>query len=65
MIYPSIDKLLKIVKSKYSLALVAADRSKEMTREENYQLAEGVYKSKKNIGKALEEIEKGMIIVNE
>ena len=56
MIYPSIDKLLNIVSSKYELVHIAARRSKEMAREENYQLALNEYKSTKNIGRALEEI---------
>ena len=38
MLYPSIDKLLKVVDSKYSLAIVAAKRSKEMSVNESYQL---------------------------
>ena len=33
MIYPSIDKLLNIVSSKYELVHIAARRSKEMTEE--------------------------------
>lgn len=65
MIYPSIDKLLKIVDSKYSLAIVAAQRSKELKIKGNYQLPENKYKSKKNIGKALEEIEQGLLVVKE
>lgn len=55
MIYPSIDKLLNIVSSKYELVHIAARRSKEMTRNEHYQLRENEYKCSKNIGRALEE----------
>ena len=44
MIYPSIDKLLNIVSSKYELAHIAARRSKEMSKEEHYQLPINEYK---------------------
>ena len=63
MIYPSIDKLLNIVDSKYELVHVIASRSKDMHDYENYQLPLSEYKSKKNIGKAMEEFEKGLIKV--
>lgn len=65
MIYPSIDKLLNIVSSKYELVHIAARRSKEMAREENYQLALNEYKSTKNIGRALEEILEGKLKITE
>ena len=45
MLYPSIDKLLKVVDSKYSLAIVAAKRSKEMSINESYQLPLTKYKN--------------------
>ena len=38
MIYPSIDKLLNIVDSKYMLVHVAAKRSKQMLEYYHYQL---------------------------
>ena len=63
MIYPSIDKLLNIVDSKYELVLIAAKRSREITRTDFLQLQESEYKSKKNIGRALEEVNAGMIDV--
>ncbi len=65
MIYPSIDKLLNIVSSKYELAHIAARRSKEMSKEEHYQLPINEYKCKKNIGRALEEILEGKIKITE
>lgn len=65
MIYPSIDKLLNIVTSKYELVHIAARRSKEMSKEENYQLALNEYKCQKNIGKALEEILEGKLKITE
>ncbi len=61
MIYPSIDRLLDRVQSKYLLVNIVAKRSKEMCENKHYQLAEKEYISKKNIGRALEEITKGLI----
>ena len=63
--YPSIDRLLNIVSSKYELVHIAARRSKEMTKDEHYQLALNQYKCSKNIGRALEEILEGKIKVSE
>ncbi|MCI8777632.1 MAG: DNA-directed RNA polymerase subunit omega [Bacilli bacterium] len=61
MIYPSIDKLLNKVGSKYLLVNIVAKRVKEMEETNHYQLKEKEYMSKKNIGKALEEISKDLI----
>lgn len=61
MIYPSIDKLLTIVDSKYALVYIAANRSKEMIKTNYYQKPEKEYKSEKTIGKALEEVNDGLI----
>lgn len=61
MIYPSIDKLLNKVGSKYLLVNLVSKRVKEMEEKENYQLNDNEYHSKKNIGRALEEISKEMI----
>lgn len=63
MIYPSIDKLLNIVDSKYQLVHIAARRSKEITETGHLQMPVNKYVSKKNIGRALEEIAEGYIIV--
>ena len=38
MIYPSIDKLLNIVDSKYMLVHVASKRSKQMLETSHYQM---------------------------
>ncbi len=65
MIYPSIDKLLNIVSSKYELVHVAARRSKEIAKDDHYQLALNKYKCQKNIGRALEEILEGKIKITE
>lgn len=65
MLYPSIDKLLNIVDSKYKLVHVASRRSKEMIKTGCYQLKEKEYKSRKEIGRSLEEVEKGLITIKE
>ena len=65
MIYPSIDKLLNIVDSKYKLVHVVGDRAKVMKEHKHFQMNEDEYVSKKEIGRALEEIEKGLLIVKE
>ena len=61
MIYPSIDKLLVKVGSKYLLVNLVAKRGKEMETTEHYQMKENEYKSSKNIGRALEEVTKDLI----
>ena len=63
MIYPSIDKLLNIVDSKYELVHIAARRRKQISKDGFLQMPESEYKSKKNIGRALEEVAEGLIIV--
>lgn len=61
MIYPSIDKLLNQVGSKYLLVNVVSARVKQMKENGHYQLKDNEYVSKKDIGKALEEISKDLI----
>ncbi len=61
MIYPSIDKILNIVDSKYALVYIAANRSKEMMKTNYYQMPDANYKSSKTIGRALEEVYANMI----
>ena len=63
MIYPSIDKLLNSVGSKFLLVNIVSKRVKEMQETEYYQLND--YKSSKDIGKALEEVGKGLINIKE
>lgn len=64
MIYPSIDKILNIVDSKYALVYVVANRSKEMIKTNHYQLPEKDYKSSKTIGRALEEVYANLIHID-
>lgn len=61
MIYPSIDKLLNQVGSKYLLVNIVATRAKEMEETGFYQLKETDYESSKDIGRALEEVSKNLI----
>ena len=63
VIYPSIDKLLILVDSKYKLVHVAAWRSKQINETGFLQEKEEDYISTKNIGRALEEIADNLIKV--
>jgi len=63
VIYPSIDKLLNIVDSKYQLVHIAARRSKEMTKTDYFQMPISKYTSAKNIGRALEEVSESLVSI--
>lgn len=63
MIYPSIDKLLNYVNSKYALVHIAAKRSRQIKHTGFFQMPSSKYKSSKNIGKALEEVSEGMLTI--
>lgn len=65
MLYPSIDKLLMLVDSKYKLVHVSSKRSKQMLENHHFQMKEKEYVNKKELGRALEEIEKGYVKVVE
>ncbi len=65
MLYPSIDKLLNQVGSKYLLVNVVVNRVKEINKTKHYQLLEKEYKSEKIIGKVLEEIANNLIEIYE
>ena len=54
MIYPSIDKLLNIVSSKYELVHIAAKRSRQINNTNFLQLPTRKYKSEKNAGTSLQ-----------
>lgn len=64
MIYPSIDLLLNQVGSKYLLVNIVARRAKEMSEKQNYQMKEKDYVSKKEIGKAMEEVLENLVKVS-
>lgn len=59
MLYPSIDSLLEIIDSKYSLVSVAAKRARIMQQVKDERLPK--YVSHKCVGKALEEIYAGVL----
>ena len=61
MIYPSIDKIITKVGSKYLLVHVASRRAKEIKETKHLQMPESKYKCSKNIGKALEEVMEDLI----
>ncbi|MBD8003967.1 DNA-directed RNA polymerase subunit omega [Bacillus norwichensis] len=61
MLYPSIDKLMNVIDSKYSLVTVAAKRARKLQEENNPQLEK--YKSHKFVGKSLEEIHSGVLVM--
>ena len=63
MIYPSIDKLLNLIDSKYELVHLVAQRSREIKHKGNLQMPQDSYKSYKNIGRALEEFAQGLIVI--
>ncbi|MCI8588503.1 MAG: DNA-directed RNA polymerase subunit omega [Bacilli bacterium] len=63
MIYPSIDKILNVIDSKYELVHIISKRSKQMASSKHYQMPEHKYISKKNLGRALEEISENLITV--
>lgn len=65
MLYPSIDKLLNHVGSKYLLVNIVSKRAKEMQEKDHYQMKEDEYKSSKAIGRALEEVAKDLIHIEE
>lgn len=64
MIYPSIDKLLTVVDSKYTLVYVAANRSKQMIKNNYFQKPIDEYKSYKTIGRALEEVYDNLVHID-
>ncbi len=63
VIYPSIDKILNIIDSKYKLVHIIGKRAKQMAATKHYQMPESKYISKKNLGRALEEVSENLIIL--
>lgn len=60
--YPSIDKLLDRVDSRYSLSVLASKRAHEL--EAGNPSALDKFKSSKSVGQALEEIAAGKVIID-
>ena len=63
MLYPSIDKLLKKIDSKYSLVILSSKRAQELHNNEPPMLEH--YESHKNVGRALEEVVAGDLTIRE
>ena len=63
--YPSIDKVLNVVPSKYQLVYIVSKRANQMKETKHYQMPEKEYKNKKNIGRALEEVAENLIHIEE
>ena len=61
--HPSVDKILNIVDSKYKLVHVVSRRSKQMLENKHFQMKQNEYVNKKESGRALEEVEKGLITI--
>lgn len=61
----SIDKMLNIIPSKYQLVYIASQRANQMEETKHYQMKENEYKTKKNLDRALEEIQNNLIHIKE
>lgn len=59
MLYPSIDSLLSKIDSKYTLVTLSSMRAREI--QQNPKLFIDRPKSHKEVGKALEEINQGLV----
>lgn len=60
--YPSIDKLLDQIGSRYSLAVLSAKRAHELDDGDEEMLAS--YQSPRSVGQALEEIAADKIVID-
>ena len=61
MLYPSIDKLLEKADSKYFLVVAAAKRARALRNHDPLLIEKP--NSVKDVGKALEEIEHGKLVI--
>lgn len=61
MIYPSIDKLLCVVDSKYTLVTIASARSRQIAETGYMQVNDKNVHSTTTLGQALEEIAENLI----
>lgn len=64
IVYPSIDKLLDHVDSRYSLAVLASKRAHELEEGAPEAMPANNYKCLKPVGKALEEIAAGKVWID-
>ncbi|WP_347298308.1 DNA-directed RNA polymerase subunit omega [Dolosigranulum savutiense] len=66
LLHPSLDKLLNRIDSKYSLVMLSAKRAHQLAEDESSGGEEMLeeYQSIRNVGKALEEIEAGDLVID-
>lgn len=66
LLHPSLDKLLNRIDSKYSLVMLSAKRAHQLAKDESSDGEEMLeeYQSIRNVGKALEEIEAGDLVID-
>ncbi len=62
LLYPSVDKLLEKIDSRYSLIMLASKRAHELDAGSKPLLDK--YDSKKSVGKALEEVSAGVLKID-
>lgn len=62
MLYPSIDKLLQQIDSKYSLVILSSKRAHELHHQAEPMIE--TFESYKNVGRALEEIVVGEVVID-
>ena len=62
LLYPSVDKLLEKVDSRYKLIALGAKRAREL--DAGLPATQEKFESNKSVGKALEEIENGDVIID-
>lgn len=64
MLYPSIDLLLEQVDSKYSLVILSSKRAHELDLGAQPMIDQEQFVSVKNVGRALEEIAAGDVVID-
>lgn len=64
MLNPSIDTLLEQVDSKYSLVILSSKRAHELDSGAQPMIEENQFVSYKNVGRALEEISVGDVVID-
>lgn len=64
MLYPSIDTLLEQIDSKYSLVILSSKRAYELDEGAQPVIEPDKFVSVKNVGRALEEIADGDVVVD-
>ncbi|MDF7637711.1 DNA-directed RNA polymerase subunit omega [Leuconostocaceae bacterium ESL0958] len=62
LLYPSVDKLLEKVDSRYKLIALASKRAREL--DAGLPATQVKFNSSKTVGRALEEIEAGHVVIN-